>query len=120
RTTKINYEVCQLVDSIHGKTKLNVRGYLLVKDKNQDEKYYWCCEYKNTLKCNRRATANLVGEEHLLMKFVKHNYAPITSHVDVVQTLNSMRNAASGIMLEKKHLSSQPQTLQDIDIPNNL
>ncbi|CAG8686686.1 5833_t:CDS:1, partial [Cetraspora pellucida] len=154
RTTKMNHEICQLVDSICGKTKLNVHGYLLVKDKNRNEKYYWCCEYKNTLKCNGRATMNLVGEEHLLMKFVEHNHALITSHVDVVQTLNSMKNAAFGSsdppaqiiqntitnMLQdsysympnnnalckqisyvrKKHLPSQPQSLQDINIPINL
>ncbi|CAG8648304.1 9301_t:CDS:1 [Dentiscutata heterogama] len=92
----MNHEVCQLVDSIHGKTKLNVCGYLLVKDKNQNEKYYWYCKYKNALKCNGRATTNLVGKEHLLMKFVEHNHAPIASHFDIVQILNSMKNVASG------------------------
>lgn len=150
----MNREVCQLVDSTRGKAKLNVRGYLLVKDKSRDEKYYWCCEYKNAQNCNGRATTNLVGEEHLLIKFVEHNHAPIASRVDVVQTLNSMRNAASGSSdppaqiiqntianmpqdsysympntdalrkqinyVRKKHLPSQPQSLQDIDIPINL
>ena len=68
----MNQEVCRLVKSIRGQPKLIVRGYLLVKDKNRNEKYYWCCEYKNMYHCKGRATTILNGQEHVLTKFSKH------------------------------------------------
>ena len=40
-------EICKLVPSQKGNNKINVRGYLMVKERNRDDKYYWCCEKKN-------------------------------------------------------------------------
>jgi hypothetical protein len=39
----MNQEVCSLVDSIRGQPKLVARGYLLVKNKSDRNKYYWNC-----------------------------------------------------------------------------
>lgn len=91
----MNHEVCRLVKSIRGKPKIIVRGYLLVKDKNRDEKYYWCCEYRHMYQCKGRATTILSGQEHELIKFSEHNHAPEASRANVVQTLNTIKEAAS-------------------------
>jgi hypothetical protein len=37
-------EICELVPSQKGKDKLNVHGYLMVKERNKGDNYYWCCE----------------------------------------------------------------------------
>ena len=90
----MNQEVCGLVKSVRGQPKIIVRGYLLVKDKNRNDKYYWYCEFKNALRCKGRAVIILEGEEHVLKKFNDHNHAPEASHADVVQTLNTIKDAA--------------------------
>lgn len=84
-----------MIKSIRGKPKIIVCGYLLVKDKNCDEKYYWYCEYRHMYQCKGRATTILSGQEHELIKFSEHNHAPKTSWANVVQTLNTIKEAAS-------------------------
>ena len=39
-------EICEKIPSQKGKDKINARGYLMVKDKNRKESYYWCCEFR--------------------------------------------------------------------------
>ncbi|CAG8849300.1 6187_t:CDS:2, partial [Gigaspora margarita] len=77
------------------KPKIIARGYLLVKNKSRDEKYYWCCKYKNTRSYHRRAITVLEGQEHVLKKFNNHNHAPVAAHVNIVQVLNSLKEKAS-------------------------
>src|SRR5688572_21597783 len=91
----MNREVCELFNSTRGKQKIVVRGYLLVKDTNRDEKYYWCCEYRDAYSCMGRATTVLEGQEHVLKKFKEHNHAPDASHAEVVQALDTIKRTAS-------------------------
>ncbi|PKB91819.1 hypothetical protein RhiirA5_447396 [Rhizophagus irregularis] len=41
----MSYITCDLVNSTQRNPKTIVHGYLLVKDKNRGEKYYWCCDF---------------------------------------------------------------------------
>ena len=88
-------EVCNLVNSIRGQPKLIARGYLLVKDKSSGQRYYWRCEFKDTLSCKGRAITDLENEEHILKRFNEHNHAPDASRSEVIQTLNNIKEEAS-------------------------
>ncbi len=52
----MNNIICEVVPSIHNKDKLNIHGYLMIKDKNQRDLYYWSCEKRNLLQCYGWAT----------------------------------------------------------------
>ncbi|CAG8686744.1 2834_t:CDS:2, partial [Dentiscutata heterogama] len=83
------------VNTTHNKQKIIVRGYLLVKDKNRNNSFYWCCEYKDSHNCKGKAVTILEGQSHVLKKFNEHNYTPEPSYADVIQALNNMREIAS-------------------------
>jgi hypothetical protein len=91
----MNQEVCSLVDSIRGQPKLVARGYLLVKDKSNSNRFYWCCEFKDAHNCKGRAITDLEDGVHVLKKFTEHNHAPEASRLNVVQTLNAIKEEAS-------------------------
>ncbi|CAG8481702.1 7196_t:CDS:2, partial [Gigaspora rosea] len=150
----MNREVCKTVNTTHNKQKIVVHGYLLVKDKNRDESFYWCCEHRDSRNCKGRAVTTLEGQIHILKKFSEHNHAPEPSHVDVIQALNNIKELASQTHekpsqiihdatiempedsfyymsnsqalhkqishIQLRNLPSQPQTLQEIDIPIQL
>jgi hypothetical protein len=73
-----------LLKSICGKLKIIVHRYLLVKDKNHNEKYYWYCEYRYMYYCKGRVTIILNSQEHELIKFSEHNHASKVSRANVV------------------------------------
>ncbi|CAG8490170.1 17136_t:CDS:2 [Funneliformis caledonium] len=91
----MNKEVCNLVNLICGQPKLIVRGYLLVKDKSINRRYYWCCEFKDVFNCKRRAITDLENEEYVLKKFNDHNHTSNASCTEVIQTLNNIKEVAS-------------------------
>lgn len=147
-------ELCEIVDSTQGKPKINARGYLLVKDKNISNRYYWCCEFRKTYRCNGRAITVLEGEEHVLFNFKEHNHSPDASRMEVIKTLNSIKETASHThdrpvqliqdavinmnqtsypympnkqaigkqisRVRNKDMPSQPQGLEEIDVPTEL
>ena len=43
--------ICEVVPSIHNKNKINVNDYLMVKDKNRKNLYYWRCEKYKSIQC---------------------------------------------------------------------
>lgn len=150
----MNRIVCDLVKSTRGNPKIIVHGYLLVKDKNVNEKYYWCCEYRKKYNCNGRAVTILEGQEHVLNNVQEHNHAPEASRANVIKTLNTIKETASLthdkpaqiiqnaivnmpqnshpympnrealrkqiLHVRNESLPSQPQSLQDINVPDNL
>ena len=68
---------CEKVSSIRNKDKINVNGYLMVKNKNKINKYnedlyYWHCEKRYTLNCHGTANTILVGNQHHLQKATDH------------------------------------------------
>ncbi|PKC05516.1 hypothetical protein RhiirA5_420830 [Rhizophagus irregularis] len=110
----MNQEVCTLVNSKRNQPKLIARGYLLIKDKSSNNKYYWCCEFKESLKCKGRAITLLEDENHVLVKFNEHNHAPEASRVNVFQTINTMKEKAvctqdQPIQIIQNELISMPQ-----------
>ena len=91
----MNQVVCNLVNSTRGNPKITVDGYLLVKDKNRKERYYWCCEYRKNKNCSGRAVTILENEQHKLIKSTEHNHAPEASRMDVISTLNTIKETAA-------------------------
>jgi hypothetical protein len=39
-------KICEIVPSQKGNDKINVRGYLMIKERNRGNKSYLCCERK--------------------------------------------------------------------------
>ena len=72
----MNIEICEIVTSQKGNDKINVRGYLMVKERNSDDIYYWCCDRKKADNCKGRAVTKFSNNSHYLQKFVDHNHAP--------------------------------------------
>ncbi|CAB4493943.1 unnamed protein product [Rhizophagus irregularis] len=103
----MNQEICELVKSAQGKPKINVHGYLLVKDKNNGNRYYWCCEFRKKYNCNGRAITDLENENHILVSFKEHSHSPEANRIEVVKTLNIIKESAS-------HTHDRPvQLIQD-------
>jgi MULE transposase domain/FLYWCH zinc finger domain len=90
----MNNIICETVSSIHNKDKLNIHGYLMVKDKNRKNLYYWRCEKYKTLKCRARATTLLNEDQHHLQNASEHNHAAEASRVNVVKTINILKERA--------------------------
>ncbi|CAB4474192.1 unnamed protein product [Rhizophagus irregularis] len=67
----MSHIICDLVNSTQRNPKIIVHGYLLVKDKYRE------------------------NEEHVLVKSTDHNHAPEASRVDVVKTLNEIKDTAA-------------------------
>lgn len=90
----MNSNICEVVSSAHNKDKINVHGYLMVKDKNRKFTYYWRCEKYKSLQCLGRATTLLIEGQHHLQKFSKHNHAAEASRVNVVKTIKVLKEQA--------------------------
>ncbi|CAB4397495.1 unnamed protein product [Rhizophagus irregularis] len=79
----MNRVVCDLVNS----TQSNPKIIVLVKDRNRNEKHYWCCKYRKKLKCNRRAVTIL----DILAKSSERNHALEANRVDVTRKVNMVK-----------------------------
>ncbi|CAB4402207.1 unnamed protein product [Rhizophagus irregularis] len=90
----MNSNICEVVSSAHNKDKINVNGYLMVKDKNRKFTYYWRCEKYKSLQCLGRATTLLIEGQHHLQKFSEHNHAAEASRVNVVKTIKVLKDQA--------------------------
>src|SRR5947208_9726550 len=87
-------EVCKLVPSQKGNNKINVRGYLMVKEQTRKNKYYWCCEKRKSEGCKGRATTILLNDLHYLDNFVAHNHAPQASNTNVARAVAEIKKRA--------------------------
>ena len=76
-------EYCKIVLSQQGREKLVVKGYLMVKDKNREDLFYWYCEKKVLYKCKGRSSIILIDGRHKLRTDNDHNRAPETSRAEV-------------------------------------
>ncbi|CAB4488483.1 uncharacterized protein OCT59_005060 [Rhizophagus irregularis] len=79
----MNRVVCDLVNS----TQSNPKIIVLVKDRNRNEKHYWCCKYRKKLKCNGRAVTIL----DILAKSSERNHALEANRVDVTRKVNMVK-----------------------------
>ena len=88
----------EVIKSTKGKPKINIDGFLYVKDKNRDDLYYWVCERKgqNETRCAARATTICIGDQHKIRKFDanQHNHAPQASRPEVMKACTEMKELA--------------------------
>ncbi|POG62754.1 uncharacterized protein OCT59_012599 [Rhizophagus irregularis] len=87
-------DICEAVSSIRNKNKINIHGYLMVKDKKRNNSYYWYCKKRDQLRCNGRATTMFTKNQYHLVKFTDHNHAADASQVKVVKSLNLLKEQA--------------------------
>ena len=86
--------ICEVVPSIRNKSKINVYGYLMVKDKKNSNSYYQYCEKQDQLQCNGRTITLFTEDQHQLIKATEHNHAAEASRVKVVKSLNLLKEQA--------------------------
>lgn len=86
-----NNTVCEIVSSNRGKDKISVHGFIMCKNKNHNNSYYWHCEKRDALGCKGRAVTTFVGRQHCLKKFTDHNHAAEASRVNVIRTVNTLK-----------------------------
>jgi hypothetical protein len=88
----------EVINSTKGKIKINIDGFLYIKDKNRDDLYYWVCERKGLKesKCTARATTICIGHQHKIRKFdaKQHNHAPEASKLEVLKACVQMKELA--------------------------
>lgn len=87
-------EVCEIIQSQKGNNKINVRGYLMIKERTKGDTYYWCCEKKRLEKCKGRATTIFLDSKHYLKNFVDHHHSPQASKVKVAKTVAQIKQQA--------------------------
>ena len=87
-------EICEIVPSQKGRNKLNVQGYLMVKDKSLNYNLYWCCPSRKSLNCNGRAITKLSNGQHILKKSGDHNHSPNASEADVLKIIGEVKSQA--------------------------
>ncbi len=87
-------DTVEIIKSNKGKDKINVNGYLLCKDKNRGEVYYWICESRRSLGCNGRATTWLINNYHRLRKTTEHNHSADASRAAISKTCSNLKEMA--------------------------
>jgi hypothetical protein len=89
-----NYEICDIVPSQKENNKINVRGYLMVKERTRKDTYYWCCERRKLDNCKGRAITTFRNGSHYLKKFVEHDHSPQPSNAKVAKTIGQIKQKA--------------------------
>lgn len=79
-------EIGKIVSSIRGKAKLEISGYVMSKDKNRGDLYYWCCEKRKTLQCGGYAITVLINGQYHLRNTKRHNHRPDATRNDAMIT----------------------------------
>ncbi|CAG8759646.1 5677_t:CDS:1, partial [Dentiscutata heterogama] len=49
----MEHTIYKIIPSIRGELMIKVHDYIMVKDKNREDLYNWCCE-KRKLECDGR------------------------------------------------------------------
>ena len=102
--------ICEQVSSTHNKTKINVNGFLMVKNRNRGNLYYWCCEKRKSLNCKGWANTELIEGQHFLRSTIDHSHAAEASRIDVVKSINAIKRKA-------QETNDQPvQIIQDMEM----
>lgn len=88
----------ELMQSTKDKLKINIDGFLYVKDKSRGDMHYWICERKGRkgTKCTARAVTIRVGDQHKITKFdsSQHNHAGEAKKFPCLQACNLMKELA--------------------------
>ena len=99
-------EICEIVPFQKGNDKINVRGYLMVKEKNKENTFNWCCE-KRKSGCKGHAITTFLNNSHYLNKFVEHNHTPQASSARVAKVIAQIKNQV------QESISSPAQIIQN-------
>ena len=88
----------ELIKSTRNGLKINIDGFLYIKDKNRNDLYYWVCERKGqkTTKCTARAVTTRIGTQHKIEKFDanQHNHAAVASKASSLKACIQMKELA--------------------------
>ncbi|CAG8526272.1 8557_t:CDS:2, partial [Scutellospora calospora] len=87
-------EICEIIPSNKGGDKLNVRGFLMTKERIREDTYYWSCDKKKSNGCKGRAVTKLVKNEHKLHKFTGHDHGPEASKPEVAKAIHKIKQQA--------------------------
>ncbi|CAI2179572.1 4874_t:CDS:2 [Funneliformis geosporum] len=123
---EIDNKICEIVTSQKGHNKINVRSYLMVKEKDQNDIYYWCCEKRKSENC-KATNGNVVNAVAHIKKQAKETrkslvqiiQSNITIISEEVATYMSTQNALCASVRKAKMLP-EPQSLDGIDIQDSL
>jgi len=88
-------EICELVPSQKGGNKLNVHGYLMVKDSITNNIYHWSCEKRKSDGCKARATTVLNNGLHYLKKIGVHDHTPQASSANIAKAIAGIKRRAN-------------------------
>ncbi|EXX74182.1 hypothetical protein RirG_053490 [Rhizophagus irregularis DAOM 197198w] len=97
-------EVCDIVPSNKGNNKINVRGYLMVKERNREAIFYWCCAKRKSEGCKGRAVTTLCNNLHYLRSCTDHNHAPQASDAGVAKLTAQIKLFQKKFILTSHHL----------------
>ncbi|CAJ0847156.1 12514_t:CDS:1 [Entrophospora sp. SA101] len=87
----MNNTVYEIVSSNCGQDKINIHGFIMRKNKNRGNSYYWRCEKYDALQCKGRAVTTFIEGQHRLQKVTDHNHAAEASRVNVIRTVNTLK-----------------------------
>ncbi len=105
-----NYKICDIIPSQKENDKINVRGYLMVKERTRKDIYYWCYERRKLDNCKGCATTTFHNGSHYLKKFVEHDHSPQPSNAEVAKTISQIKQKACAIR------DKPVQIIQDITV----
>ncbi|CAG8456669.1 11277_t:CDS:1 [Dentiscutata heterogama] len=86
--------ICEIVPSIRGMDKININGFLMVKDKCRNNAFYWYCENRDEMGCTGRAVTRLINNQHYLKSASNHIHAAQASRAEVVKTIARIKEHA--------------------------
>jgi hypothetical protein len=81
----------EIVKLVKGHDKMNLHGYLMTKDKNRDDLYYWNCESKRALNCSGKACTLLINDKHYLRKSTEHNHSTNTKRAGIAKACHNIK-----------------------------
>ncbi|CAG8713907.1 28440_t:CDS:2, partial [Dentiscutata erythropus] len=87
-------EICKTVTSQKGKVKLNIYGFLFVKECVVKNTYYWSCKKKKSENCPGHAVTIFSNSSYFLKKTAKHEYSPQASSSEVAIIVEHIKQQA--------------------------
>ncbi|CAG8540633.1 4322_t:CDS:2 [Cetraspora pellucida] len=124
-------EICEIVPFQKGNNKIKVDEYLMIKEKNNEDRYYWCCEKNKLIKYRGRAVTVLKNGLHYLKRSSEHIHAPQPSQL-IQDNMNSIPEEVRPYMLmlstlrrvvtraRKNEGLQEPQSASDLILPPSL
>ncbi|XP_059175689.1 uncharacterized protein LOC131955549 [Physella acuta] len=94
---------CKVIESQKGKQMLVVDGFVLTKNRQRGDLFYWECSQRQHLAaretadtlCKARASTIFLNGSHTLRKCSAHNHAPQASDVVVREKLTQLKTIAA-------------------------